>query len=142
METMYAETTLINENLMFKNKINNKEEFIVDYIPPLGNGEGYTSLELFLISLLTCCCSTVKILLDKQFKIKIRKFHGTAKAVRKDEHPTCFSQIDILLQISADALNDEMMKKAVSLSENKFCPVIAMMNKNIQCNISWNISHE
>ena len=45
-----ASINLLNEKLHFEGKVEGNESISIDYIPPLGDNLGYTSLELLLLS--------------------------------------------------------------------------------------------
>jgi uncharacterized OsmC-like protein len=85
---------LVNDKLHFMGEIENNVPVSIDYIPPFGDNSGYTSLELFLLSLTSCVGSAVLLFLRKMGK-KITSCEIKARGVRHQEHPTGFSTIFI-----------------------------------------------
>ena len=67
-KTLRASVTLLNEKLHFKGKVDANEPGSIDYTPPLGDNMGYTSLELFLLSLSSCAGSAILVLLRRMNK--------------------------------------------------------------------------
>ena len=53
-KTLTASIKLLNEKLHFEGKVEGNEPVLIDYTPPLGDHPGYTSLELFMLSLSSC----------------------------------------------------------------------------------------
>ena len=62
------ELNLINDKVKFLGKSGENQDIAIDYIPPLGNGEGYTALELFLISFASCLSTTLLALIKKELQ--------------------------------------------------------------------------
>jgi putative redox protein len=122
---------LINQKLQFSGTAGDNPAIITDYIPPLGDGQGYTSLELFLISLASCSASTVVSLLRKMRK-NISGFRVNAKGIRRDQHPTSFEKIWLEFIITSPDAGDEEIHKAIQMSEEKYCPVWAMVKNNVE----------
>jgi putative redox protein len=59
---------LLNEKLHFEGIVDGNEPISIDYTIPLGDNLGYTSLELFLLSLSSCTGSAILVLLRKMKK--------------------------------------------------------------------------
>ena len=67
-KTLMASIRLLNEKLHFEGKVDGNEPVSIDYTPPLGDNLGYTSLELFLLSLSSCVGSAILVMLRKMKK--------------------------------------------------------------------------
>lgn len=129
---------LINEKLHFKATVGDNEPISIDYTPPLGDNLGYTSLELLLLSLSSCVGSAVLTFLRKMRKT-ITGCEIQAIGIRKEEHPTCFRTIMLTINLkSADTTEDDM-EKVIRLSEDTYCPVLAMLKGNVEIEIKYNI---
>lgn len=136
-----TKVTLINEKIKFSGTSKDNPEIIIDYSPPLGDGEGYTSLELLLISLSSCISSTVVSILRKMQK-EIKGFSVTAKGVRRDEHPTVFESIDLKFNLNSPDAKDENIRLAIEKSEEKYCPVYAMLKDSVKITNQYDIINE
>jgi putative redox protein len=98
----------------------------VDYSPPLGDGNGYGGLDLLLMSLAACGAQTAMSLFIKM-KQDITKFTVSATGKRSTEHPTVLTEIQVAFAIEGNGLSTELIEKAIRLSEEKYCPVWAML---------------
>lgn len=86
---------LMNQKVKFACRTRDQQPISVDYTPPIGDGEGYTSLELLLISLATCVGTGVLTLLRKMRK-EISGLQIGASGVRRTTHPTSFETIELI----------------------------------------------
>jgi putative redox protein len=72
---------LINDRLNFSGMVEGNSPISIDYIPPMGDNLGYTSLQLLLLSLSSCVASAILIFLRRMQKT-ISDFEITAKGIR------------------------------------------------------------
>jgi putative redox protein len=134
-----AKVKLINDRLNFAGIVEGNSPISIDYIPPLGDNMGYTSLELLLLSFLSCLGSAVLTFLRKMQK-SISGFEISAKGIRNEEHPTGFKSIEIIIRIHSSDVNEDDLKKVVGLAEDKYCPVWGMIKGNVAIHISYTIT--
>ncbi|HPO62459.1 MAG TPA: OsmC family protein [Candidatus Kapabacteria bacterium] len=133
-----ASITLVNDKLKFSANVEGNPPFPIDYIPPLGDNLGYTSLELLLLSLSSCVGSAVLTFLRKMNKT-IETCVISSNGIRNDEHPTGFREIYTLIEIKSSDVTVEDMDKVISLTEEKYCPVYSMLKGNVDINIDSDI---
>ncbi len=138
--TLRGSAELINKKAKFRCSVEGKEDIITDYIPPLGDGEGHTSLELLLLSLSSCFASSVKFLLMRE-KIEIDELRVTAEGVRREIHPTSFSNISLFMRIKGRGLTPEILEIAVKASEESICPVYAMIKASTDISVKYRIEN-
>ena len=129
---------ILNDKLHFNGMCGENDPVSIDYIPPLGDGLGYTSLELLLLSLSSCAASTILIFLRKMNK-NITNVKVAATGNRKTEHPTGFKNINIELSIQSNNLTNNDMDKVIQLSEELYCPVWSMLKGNVDIVLNYNI---
>jgi putative redox protein len=129
---------LINEKLHFEGRVKGNEPVSIDYTPPLGDNLGYTSLELFLLSLSSCVGSALLVVLRKMKK-NIELFEITTAGYRKSEHPTGFNIISMQVTLKSLDIAPDDMKKAIDLTKG-ICPVLSMIDSGVEVNIEFNIS--
>lgn len=130
--------TLVNEKLHFRGNTEDSNPISIDYTPPLGDNLGYTSLELLLMSLSSCIGSSVLTFLRKMKKT-IDSCEIQSKGIRKEEHPTCFSSINILVNLKSPDITEDDFTKVLKLSEDTYCPVWAMLKGNVEVNVTCKI---
>ena len=130
---------LLNDKLHFEGNVNGNEPISIDYVPPLGDNLGYTSLELLLLSLSSCVGSSVLIFLRKMRKT-ISSFSINATGIRKTEHPIGFKTITLELSIKSMDVTSDDVEKVIKLSEETYCPVWSMLKGNVEIIIKHSIS--
>jgi len=129
---------LLNEKLLFKGSVDGNDPISIDYIPPLGENLGYTSLELFLFSLSSCLGSSVLIFLRRMRKT-ITGLEIIGHGIRKEEHPTGFKTITLQLIVKSPDVTSEDLEKVIKLSEETYCPVWSMINENVDIEVKYEI---
>ncbi len=134
-----ANVALLNDKVQFIGTSGDNPAVRFDYTPPIGDGQGYTSLQLLLMSLASCSGTSVVVLLRKMRKT-VSGFAVNAKGVRRDQHPTSFREISLeFVLTSADAVEEDL-RKAIRMSEESFCPVWAMLKNNVEITTTCKIS--
>lgn len=130
---------LKNDKLHFEGIAEGNKPLSIDYIPPLGDNLGYTSLELLLLSLSSCVVSSILPFLRRMGKT-IKGLEANSKGIRNTEHPTCFKEILIDMKIKSPDVSEEDINKVLKLSEETYCPVWAMIKGNAEVKINTQIS--
>jgi putative redox protein len=110
----------------------------IDYPAPIGDGLGYTSLELLLLSLSSCVGSSVSLLLKKMNK-NIIDLTIKANGTRRTEHPTYFEKIVLDITLTSNDIDNNSMDRALKLSEESICPVWAHLKNGVEIEINYSI---
>ncbi len=128
------------EGLTFVGKGNTNHWVAVDGPEKFGGNEAATRpMELLLISLGSCTASDVASILKKK-RIEINKFDINIKAEKQKEHPKVFTKIDIEYIFHGD-IDEKAVERAIDLSQNKYCPVSAMLTKaEVKIDYSYKIN--
>jgi putative redox protein len=134
-----ANVTLINDRLHFVGNAMKNEPVHIDYVPPLGDNEGYMSLQLFLLSLASCAGSSVLTFLRKMKK-DIQGCEIKASGTRLSRHPTMFEKITLEFKLKSDDVLPEDIEKVIALSEATYCPVWAMIKGNVIVDSKYTIN--
>jgi len=127
---------LVNDKLRFEGTVEGNAPVAIDYIAPLGDDAGYTSLELLLLSLSSCVGSAVLTFLRRMNKT-ISGCEIQSNGTRRVEHPTGFSHIVVDIRLQSPDVSDDDMKKVIALAEDKYCPVHAMVKGNAEVDIRF-----
>ena len=135
-----ASVMLINEKLLFEGNVAGNEPVLIDYVPPLGDNLGYTSLELLLLSLSSCVGSAMLVVLRKMQK-QVQVFEIVSKGIRRQEHPTGFESITLVVILSSGNITVEDMQKVTQLIEG-LCPVLSMVKGNVGISYNFTINQE
>lgn len=129
---------LVNDKVRFAGSLRDNAPVSIDYTPPFGDGQGYTSLELFLMSLTTCLGTSVLLVLRKMHKT-VTGCRISAHAVRREEHPTCFERIAVELVLHSPDATESDVQRAMKLTEDSLCPVWAMIKNNVEVDAAYRI---
>ena len=135
-----ASVMLINEKLLFEGNVAGNEPVLIDYVPPLGDNLGYTSLELLLLSLSSCVGSAMLVVLRKMQK-QVQVFEIVSKGIRRQEHPTGFESITLEVILSSGNITVGDMQKVTQLIEG-LCPVLSMVKGNVGISYNFTINQE
>jgi putative redox protein len=137
-KTLTASIKLMNEKLLFQGFVEGNQPVSIDYVPPLGDNLGYTSLELFLLSLSSCAGSAILVLLRKMNK-HIEEFEINSIGERKETHPTGFKEITLHINLKSSDINSSDMEKVFGMIES-ICPVMSMLDKNIKTTLNYKLN--
>jgi len=133
-----TEIKLVNDKIHFIGKAKDNEPVNIDYSSPIGDDLGYTSLELFLLSLSSCIGSSLALLLRKMNKT-ISGLEIKAQGVRRTQHPTSFEKITLDILLTSDDVTNQSVDRALALSEDSICPVWAMIKNSVEVVTNYSI---
>ena len=93
-----------------------------------GHDLGFQPLQLFAIGLVGCTGMDVISILTKK-KQQVTEFEVSAEIERAEEHPKVFTKILITYKVTGKEIDRAAVERAVELSETRYCPAIAMLEK-------------
>lgn len=99
-----------------------------------GSGSATKPLELLLIGLGGCTGMDVVSLLRKM-RVGFSGVTMNITAERGEEHPNVYTQIAIEYVITGTGVDEDKVKQAIDLSQEKYCSVSAMLRKS--CPVTW-----
>ncbi len=137
-EPLNVSVDLINDKVFFSGTAGTNAPVSIDYTPPVGDGQGYTSLELFLLSLASCMGTSMLLMLRKQ-QLTITGCSIMAQGTRREEHPTCFERIEVNMEFQSPDATDTHVEQALKITESTLCPVWAMIKGNVEVHPTWRI---
>ena len=100
--------------------------YAADVRPPLGGDAGPGGLEWLLLSLAMCSGQTTAGIL-KKMRVPFEGLEVRASGTKRDEHPTVLTAIRLEFVVRGKGLDAAAVEKAVRMSEEKYCPVWAML---------------
>ncbi len=95
-----------------------------------GADSGPSPMELVLIGLGGCTGMDVISILKKK-RQEVTSFEILLHAERSSEHPKVFTDITIEFVVTGQDVDEEAVKRAVELSETKYCSASAMLSKSV-----------
>jgi len=135
--------TLTNDKVQFTgiSRCNPSRPIAFDYVPPIGDGQGYNGLELLLMSLAGCSGTSIVYLLRKMGKT-VSGLKVNAKGLRRTEPPIKFEKIYLEFVLNSNDTQDEDIQMAIRLAEESVAPVWQMIKNNVEVVSEYNVVRE
>lgn len=106
--------------------------FVIDAAPEHGGeGQGVKPKGLVLTSLAGCTAMDVISILQKM-RQDVSAFSVTADGVLADTHPMRYTSITLRYTITGEGLDLEKVKRAVDLSQERYCGVYATLRPSVE----------
>jgi putative redox protein len=93
-----------------------------------GEEKGPRPKQILLASLGGCTGMDVVSLLGKM-RVEYEGFTITAQAEASSEHPKAYTNIHLIYEFRGKGLPEDKLRKAVDLSQERYCPVSAMLRQ-------------
>jgi putative redox protein len=111
----------------------------MDTTPDFGGDSSATKpLELLLLALGGCTGMDI-VSLFKKMRVDFSGIEMNLTAERSEEHPNVYTKIDLEYVIYGRGMDEEKVKRAVELSQEKYCSVSAMLRKSCPVNYTWRV---
>jgi putative redox protein len=105
---------------------------MMDALPEVGGeNSGPRPKELMIASLAGCTGMDVISIL-KKMRVEIESFDIQVEADLTEEHPKYYTKMHVIYQFKGVNLEMEKLKKAVDLSQERYCGVSAVYRKTMQ----------
>ena len=101
-----------------------------------GDDSATKPLELLLIALGGCTGMDI-VPLFRKMRQDVTAVELNITAERSQEHPKVYTRIDLEYVVTGKALEEEKVKRAVELSQEKYCSVSAMLKK--ACPVNYTV---
>ena len=93
--------------------------------------KGVSASDLLPMALIGCASHDVVEILTKQ-KQELREMKVTAESVQDDNPPWRFRKIVVRFQVFGKGIDPEKVRKAIELSEEKYCSVYATLKDAVE----------
>lgn len=104
----------------------------IDYLPPLGDGEGFLGLELLVMSFAGCVSTGIVGLLRRMNKsISLYKMDVTGI---KNEAPLSLQKIDFTITVESNDISEEEIRSVLKKAE-EISPVWIAIRNNVE--VEW-----
>jgi putative redox protein len=137
-EQVEATVSLVNQKVQFTGMAGANVPVTMDYKPPLGDGQGYTGLQLLLVSLAGCSGTALAFLLRKMGK-NVLGLQVNARGTRREAPPFSFEKISLEFILTSKDASDGDVHKAIQMSEESYCPVWAMIKGNAEVTADYRL---
>lgn len=111
----------------------------IDFAAEGGEIAGFPPLELLLASLAGCSGQVVAGLL-KRMGQDVGELRVAARGVKREIHPTVLTAVELRFEFRGGRVDAAFVEKAIALSEDRFCPVWAMLKTAVPIKAAFVIS--
>lgn len=95
-------------------------------------------MELLLVSLGSCTGSDVASILKKK-RVAFDKMELNLYGEQQEEHPKRFTKIHVEYVFYGKNIEEDHVKRAIDLSQNKYCPISAMLKDSCEITYSYRV---
>ena len=119
------------ENMAFEADVNG-HKIMLDAAENVGGENRGPRPKPLMLTALAGCTGMDVISILKKMRIEVETFNVTVEGDMTEEHPKQFYKMNVIYEFKGKDLPLEKLKKAVSLSEERYCGVNAMYKKAIE----------
>ena len=128
----YKINTVWKDKMAFNSQLGN-HMVRMDTTPEMGDDSGPSPKQLVLAGLAGCTGMDVVSLL-KKMRVDYTGFEIDIETELTEEHPKVFSEITMVYRVFGKDLDEKKVEKAITLSQDRYCGVSAMLKKNSAVN--------
>jgi putative redox protein len=111
---------------LFEGSATGKPGILVD-----GHGAAATSpVEILLLAAATCSGADVVSILEKQ-RVRLQTLEIAVRGTRRETHPRRYTSIRFHVTVSGAGLDETKARRAIDLSIEKYCSVLASLAPDI-----------
>ena len=141
--TSEAQITWVGPGLRLLGEASGGPAIAVDHVLP-GEDRAETGprpMDLLLIGLAGCTSMDVISILQKK-RQSFTDLQVKVTAERAEEHPKVYTQIHLEYIVQGKGVDPKAVERAIELSQTKYCPASAMLEKAAQITTSYRIVEE
>lgn len=98
-------------------------------------------MELLLVSLGSCTASDVASILQKK-RVPLDTMEVIVTGDREETHPKVYTKINIEYIFYGENMEKNDLERAIDLSQNKYCPISAMLKESCEITHSYQIKEK
>lgn len=135
-DALYVDIRLVNDKVKFKaaSNLQPDKEITFDYVPPVGDGEGFLGLEL-LVTSFAGCVSTAIVFLLRRMGHAVPEYKMRATAIRR-ESPVMLEKIVAQISLGAADISAEDIDKAIQTASS-ISPVWLAIKGNVEVSVTY-----
>jgi len=136
---LQVEVSLTNEKVRFSGvSVSNPDRPVeFDYLPPLGDGQGYRGLELLLLSFAGCVSTAIVYLLRRMGK-DIAGYRMNGKGISRAQ-PLSLEKVSVEVVVDSGDITEADMETVVSQAK-EISPVWLALKNNVEVSLGYQIN--
>jgi putative redox protein len=103
-----------------------------------GAEDGFRPMELIAVGIAGCTAMDVISILTKK-RQQVSAFEVLVHTRKAQDHPKVFTEIDIEYVVTGEQIEESAVQRAIQLSEERYCPAIAMFRHVTPLNLTYRI---
>jgi putative redox protein len=138
MPTEIRTEVVFQQGMRFLGKSRSGKTVDIDHVPGDAVPDGYSPLELLLASLASCSGQVMTGLLTRMGK-EVKGLVVRARGLKQEIHPTVLTSIELDFEFQGGRLDGPSVENAISLSEDRFCPVWVMLKASTRITAKYRL---
>ncbi len=127
------------EGLQMVGRSGSGHAIVIDQVEEVnGLDQGPQPMELLLMALASCTGMDIISIMKKK-RQDLRGFWIEVEGERADEHPKVYTRIRLKFYFEGKNLSKEAVERSIFLSQNKYCPVTAMLRDAVPVETEYEI---
>ncbi|MFH1120524.1 MAG: OsmC family protein [Bacteroidota bacterium] len=102
---------------------------IMDASPEVGGKDGGPRPKALMLASLAGCTGMDVISILKKMRVEPKSFNISIEAGITEEHPKHYSSMHLIYEFSGEGLEEDKLRKAIELSQDRYCGVSAVYRK-------------
>ncbi|MDR5684354.1 MAG: OsmC family protein [Armatimonadota bacterium] len=107
--------------------------------PVEGGAVGPSPMDLVLAAVGGCTAMDVVSILEKM-REPVRGLEVRVSGERATDHPRIYRKVHVHYRVEGEGLDPEKVRKAIDLSQSKYCSVSAMVRASAELTYGWEIA--
>jgi putative redox protein len=112
---------------------------VVDGAPGFGQDTGMPPMRLLLLGAAGCSAMDVVHILKNRMKRSLTDLRIEVEAEQAEEHPKVYTRIGLKYVVKGRGLREKDVRRAIELSNTKFCSAAIMLGKVADVDTSYEI---
>jgi putative redox protein len=115
---------------------------VVDGAPGFGRDTGMPPMRLLLLGAAGCSAMDVVHILKNRMHRPVTGLRVEVKSEQAEEHPKVYTRIELVYHVKGRGLKEKDVRRAIDLSNTKFCSAAIMLGKTAEIVTSYEIEDE
>ena len=112
---------------------------VIDGAPGFGGDTGMSPMRLLLLGVAGCSAMDVIHILRNRMRKPLTGLRVEVDAERAEEHPKVYTRIALKYIVKGNGLKEKDVRRAIELSNDKFCSAAIMLGKSAEIVTSFEI---
>ena len=115
---------------------------VIDGAPGFGGDTGMPPMRLLLLGVAGCSAMDVIHILRNRMRKPLTGLRVVVDADKADEHPKVYTRIALKYLVKGRGLKEKDVRRAIELSNEKFCSAAIMLGKTAEIVTSFEIEED